>query len=355
MRRSKGEGSVYKRKDGLWVARYEAAGKRKYLYGKTKKIVTDKLRDRVNSGMLDLTPEADTMLVGEYLDRWLLAVKDTVKERTWVRHEVDVRVHIRPSLGGIKLCKLNSLDLQEFYRIKLHSGLSPRSVGIIHATLYKALKQAVVWSLVTRNVAEIVMPPKVHKKEIRTLTQEEVRRLLVTVDGDRFEALYVLAVTTGIRQGELLGLKWEDVDLEEGVLRIRRTLWKGRTSSPKTANAIRSVRLPRMAREALKKQQAQGKGREWVFSTRNGTPVNCHNLINRSWWPLLKRMDLSKIPFHNLRHTCATLLLCKGVHPKIVQELLGHADITTTLNTYSHVIPSLEGKAASAMEEMLEP
>ncbi len=357
MRRSSGEGSVYRRKKGakkgLWVAEYTVMGKRKYLYGKTKKIVTDRMRERLSSGVSNLVPEAETMIVGDYLDRWLPTVKGTVKERTWDRHEEVVRLHLKPSVGHVKLQKLNALDVQEMYRAKLESGLSPRTVQIVHTTLHKALKQAVRWSLVSGNVTEAVIPPKPQKKEIKVLTSEEVKRLLRALRGERLEALYVLAVTTGMRQGELLGLKWEDVDLGVGVVRVRRTVWKGVATAPKTAKANRSIRLTGMAREVLRKHlEREGKG-EWVFSSRNGTPVNCHNLINRSWWPLLKEVGLPRIPFHNLRHTCASLLLSQSVHPKLVQELLGHADISTTLNTYSHVIPSLEGKTASAMDEAL--
>lgn len=209
------------------------------------------------------------------------------------------------------------------------------------------------WSLVQKNVTEAVTPPKPQKREIRVLSSEEVRRLLQAARGERFEALYILAVTTGMRQGELLGLKWEDVDLTEGVVNIRRTVWEGVATAPKTAKANRSICLTGIAREALVEHLGRGSGGEWVFSSRNGTPINCHNLINRSWWPLLKKAGLPRLPFHSLRHTCASLLLSRNVHPKLVQELLGHADISTTLNTYSHVIPSLRGETASAMEGVL--
>lgn len=280
-------------------------------------------------------------------------MKGTVKERTWTRHEQVVRLHLKPTLGEIKLLKLTPIDVQEVYVRKLDEGLSPRSVQIVHTTLHKALKQAMVWSLVSKNVVEAVSPPKPEKKEIRVLSPVEVKRLLKNVRGDRLEAFYVLAVTTGMRQGELLGLKWDDVDFDGGTLRVRRTLWEGKTTSPKTQKANRSIHLTEIAKKTLLRNLRQGNGSEWVFSTNNGTPINCHNLTNRSWWPLLEKVGLPRMPFHNLRHTCATLLLSQGVHPKFVQELLGHADISTTLNTYSHVIPSMGGKTASAMEDVL--
>ena len=141
-------------------------------------------------------------------------MKGTVKERTWTRYEEIVRLHLEPAIGHVKLPKLNALDVQELYLIKQDSGLSARTVQIVHTTLHKALKQAVRWSLVSENVTEVVTPPRPQKKEIRTLSPEVVKGLLRAARGERFEALYVLAITTGMRQGELLGLKWGDVDLD---------------------------------------------------------------------------------------------------------------------------------------------
>jgi integrase len=154
-----------------------------------------------------------------------------------------------------------------------------------------------------------------------------------------------------MRQGELLGLKWGD--LEKGTLRVRRTVYNGEVNPPESASSTRSLRLTTGAVRALREHGERNGEGEWVFSTRNGTPLGCANLVNRSWRPLLERAGLPRIPFHNLRHTCATLLLFRGVHPKLVQELLGHADITTTLNTYSYVIPSLRDETTSAMGEVL--
>lgn len=166
-------------------------------------------------------------------------------------------------------------------------------------------------------------------------------------EGERFEALYVLAVNTGLRSGELLGLRWEDVDLQSGTVRVRRTVFNGRIEAPKTSKGRRSVRLTRMSVEALRRIPKTG---QWVFCTRTGRPVSVHNLHNRSWKPLLRRAGLPDIRFHDLRHTCATLLLTKGVHPKVVQEMLGHSSISVTLDIYSHVLPTMQEKAVEAME-----
>lgn len=279
-------------------------------------------------------------------------MRNTVKHRTWQRHEEVVRLHLKPSLGKIRLNRLDALRIQSLYRAKLDSGLSPRTVQIIHTTLNKSLKQAVKWSLISRNIAEAVDQPRSTKREIRPLDQGQVKRLLRTAQGTNLYALYLLAVTTGMRQGELLGLKWEDVDLRTGALQVRRTVFSGKASAPKTPKSKRSIKLTEAAIGALKGHQRQG---EWVFSSRAGTPIERHNLITRSWKPLLRKANLPDIRFYDLRHSCATLLLTKGVHPKIVQEVLGHSSITITLDTYSHVLPDLQKEAARAMEDLIDP
>ncbi len=355
-KRGNGEGSLYRRKDGLWVGQYKIQThdltKTKYIYAKTRKEAASKLADALAERDSGLVYDCGSMSLGAYLKRWLENTKGTVRERTWMRAEVDVRVHIDPVLGKSRLDRLSALQLQSFYRTKLDSGLSPRTVQIIHATLYKALKQAVRWQLVPRNVAQSVDPPKANKKEIKALDEYQVRKLLSTVEGDTLEALYVLAITTGMRSGELLGLKWEDVDFRAGVLRVNRTVFNGRVNAPKTSKSRRSIKLSRSALVALKNHARTS---EWVFCTSVGTTICAHNLHNRSWKPLLKAAALPLTTrFHDLRHTCATLLLTKGVHPKVVQELLGHSSISITLDTYSHVLPTMQEKAVAAMDEIFE-
>ena len=355
-RRGRGEGSIYRRKDGLWVGQYTVqtpgGTKTKYIYSKTRKDAAARLAKAISERDAGLIFDAGAMTVGAYLDRWLDAIKDTVKQRTWQRHEEVTRLHLKPALGNVRLDTLNALQVQALYRAKLDSGLSPRTVQIIHATLHKALKQAVRWSLAPRNVAEAVNAPKPAKKEIETLTAEQAKKLLQTAkeNQQKLYALYVLAVSTGMRSGELLGLQWRDVDLGAEKLRIRRTVFNGKVNSPKTSHGSRGIRLTKTAVEALKKHAQDG---EWVFSTSVGTSMSVHNLHNRSWKPLLRSAGLPNIRFHDLRHTCATLLLTKAVHPKVVQELLGHASIQITLDTYSHLLPDMGEKAASAMDDAL--
>lgn len=238
----------------------------------------------------------------------------------------------------------------------------------IHATLHKALKQAVMDGLIPRNATEAVKAPRPEKKEIRPLSPAAVRALLSAAAGDRLEALYVLAITTGMRQGELLRLKWEDVDLGAGTLQVRRTLTRTKDGpvfgTPKTVKSRRNIRLTAPAVEALKRHRiAQHEERlklgplwadqDLVFPNRSGAPMHPYQLLE-GFRKLLRQAGLPEnARFHDLRHTCATLLLSKGTHPKIVQELLGHATISITLDTYSHVLPDMQGEAVRAMESVL--
>jgi integrase len=371
-KRGNGEGSIHRRKDGSWCAQYTvytAEGrKRKTIYGKTRAEVAAKLAKALSDRESGFTFEAGNLTLGDYLDRWLKdSVKDSVKQRTFENYAYVVRLHLAPALGSIKLKALTPAHVQALYRSKLDSGLSARTVQLMHTTLHKALKQAVLWGLVPRNVTEAVVAPRVTKKEIHPLTSGQTRVLLDGAKGGRFEALYVLAVTTGLRRGELLGLRWTDVDLKRGYLQVRQQLIRTQSgltfTSPKRGKS-RSVRLTKRAVEALDdhyKRQLQEKQRLvelWqdiglVFPTQVGKPMDADNLIKRSFGPLLNRAKLPRIRFHDLRHTFATLLLLRGTHPKVVQEMLGHANISQTMDTYSHVLPDMQEAAVNEIDRVL--
>ena len=372
---SNGEGSIYRRKDGRWVGQYlvytDKGPKYRYLYGRTRQEVARKLTKAMADRDGGFIFDAGTLTLGEYLDRWLVdSVRDTVRQRTWERYESIVRVHIKPALGRIKLKALTPVHVRGLYREKLDTKLAPRTVQYIHTTLHKALKDAVADGLIPRNVTEAIKAPRAKGKEVNALSPYQACAFLEAVSeaGDRFEALYVLAVTAGLREGELLGLKWNDVVLEEGSLSVRRTLSETRSGrvfkTPKNGKG-RSIRLTKQAVDALRRHRKRqneerlGLGTLWedngfVFPSKVGTPMNAKNLTARSFKPLLERAGLPRtVRLHDLRHTCATLLLGKGVHPKIVQELLGHATIAITLDTYSHVLPTMQSEAVTAMEAAL--
>jgi integrase len=372
-KRGNGEGTIYQRPDGTWCTQItvyvDGKRKRPTLYGKTRKEVADKLNKALSDREGGLSFDAGNLKLGEYLDRWLTdSVRDTVRQRTYERYEQMVRVHIKPTLGRVKLKALNAAHVRGLYREKLDTGLAARTVRYVDTTLNKALKDALTDGLIPRNVANAVRPPKLTKKEIKPLSPEQARVFLEAARGGRFEALYVMAITAGLREGELLGLKWEDVDQKARTLSVRRTLSEarnGRFFEPPKNGKGRSIRLTARVIEALKQHKASQNeerlrlGTLWqeddlVFPSLTGTPMSAKNLTARTFKPLLEQVGLPRtVRFHDLRHTCATLLLGKGVHPKIVQELLGHATIAITLDTYSHVLPNMQGEAVSAMDEML--
>jgi integrase len=369
---AKGDG-ITKRKDGRHMARYTIetpdGPKRKTIYGRKYKEVEKKLAEARGDAARGLVFDADNLKLGEYLDRWLTdSVADTVRPTTFERYEQIVRVHIRPVFGKLKLKNVTPAHVRGLYREKLEVGLSPRTVQYIHVTLHKALKQAVADGLIPRNATEAVKPPQVRKEEIRPLTAEQVKMLFEAVRGDRLESLYILAVHTGLRQGELLGLKWGDVDLEAGTLQVRRTLTTAKGGpvlrAPKTKGSRRTVKLSPTALKALRSHlerqlgEIDRAGELWrenglIFASESGEPLDRHYVTTHRFKPLLKRAGLPQIRFHDLRHTCATLLLSQNVNPKVVSEMLGHATIAITLDTYSHVLPNMQESAAAAMEEVL--
>jgi integrase len=379
-RRGNNEGSISRRKDGRWMGRYTVhtadGPKQRAVYGKTRAEVSQKLTKAMADRDSGLTFDAGNLKLGEYLDRWLSeCVKGTVRESTFERYEYAIRPHIKPALGRIKLKSLTSAHVRAFYRLKLDGaegspGLAPATVHKLHGVLHKALDQAVADGLILRNATDAVKIPRIDREEINPLTADEVGILLEAAREDRLEALYVVAVHTGLRQGELLALKWDDLDLEGETLRVRRTLTysggKHFLSEPKTKKSRRTVRLTPSAVAALRghlERQMEEIDRlgslyqpgGLVFSSTTGSIINPSNLRNRSFARLLQRAGLSGrgVRFHDLRHTCATLLLSRNVNPKIVSEMLGHATIAITLDTYSHVLPEMQEKAAKAMEEAL--
>ena len=273
-------------------------------------------------------------------------------------------MHIKPALGGVKLKNLTRAHVKGLYRDRLDSGSSPRTVQYVHVTLDKALKDAVADNLIPRNVSDGLKPSRSRRHEIHSLNLEQAKAFLHAARGDRYEALYVLAVHCGLRQGELLGLKWSDVDLDTNTLQVRRTMSEareGRIEEGTKSGKGRRIELTRTVSEALRshreRQQVEIEGvGSWqdhglVFPSLVGTPTNSKNLYWRSFKPLLKAAELPDITFHELRHTCATIRFMKGQHPKQVQELLGHSSVAVTLDIYSHVIPGMGGD--DVMEDAL--
>jgi integrase len=356
-RGTRGEGSVYQRKDGRWVGKYVDGntGKTRYVYGKSKSDARAKLKQAMADSAEGIT--GDTSAFGDYLDRWLSSTRDTVGLRTHQRAQSVVALHIKPTLGKVKLCKLTAMHLDSLYRDKLKSGLSPRSVQIIHATAHKALKQAVRWRMVRTNVAEHATPPKSSRRDMLVLTVEQSQILLRTAERKQphLYALYVLAVTTGARLGELLALQRGDVDLTAGTLRISKSVHNGRVTAPKTSAARRTIRLSRTALDALDDHISLYAGDAWLFpSLVNDMSIHRSTLHISYWKPLLKAAGLpQETRFHDLRHAAASIMLGNNVPLPVVSHVLGHANPAITGTVYAHMLDNMSGYGAEAMDAAL--
>ncbi len=312
-----------------------------------------------------LMPAPGKATLADHMTRWLEdVVKHTRKPRTHRSYSDAARLHILPTLGAVKLAQLQTPHVQQLYGALLDGGLAPKSVRIVHGVLHCALEQAIAWNLVPRNVAGAAQPPRVTRKEIAFFTPDQVRHLLATAAGGRWAGLMAIALATGMRQGELLGLKWADVDLAAGLVRVQRQLGRdGQLAETKTGKGPRTIDVPAATVAALKEhrrvqnEERLYRGPGWqdhglVFCTHAGRPLGWRN-VSREFKGLLKRAELPDVPFHALRHTAATLLLFQSVHPKVVQERLGHSTISMTLDTYGHLLPGLGRAVADRLDALL--
>ena len=371
-RRGPSEGSIYKRSDGRWVAvlhlGYEDGHrKRKYLYGDSRREVQEKLSVSLRAQRDGLPPTNDRLTVAQFLARWLDTIRPSVRPSTHTSYSLMVRLHIVPELGRVHLAKLSAQQLQAHLNAKLASGLSPRTVGYIHAVIRQALNRGVRWGDVPRNVATLVDPPRYQRAEVRSMTPEQARTFLDSVRGKRLEALYTVALALGLRQGEALALRWTDIDMEAGNVTVRAGLQRqgGKLVlvEPKTPRSRRTIAAPPIVVAALRSHRSRqlqdrlAAGSEWqdldfVFCTQAGGPLDSRN-VTRDFQRALTKAGLPHMRFHDLRHSCASLLLAQGVHPRVVMETLGHSQIALTMNTYSHVIPALQREAADRMQAAL--
>ncbi len=372
-RRGHGEGSIYQRKDGLWCCQVDLGwidGKRrrKYLYGKTRREVAEQLKVVLREQQQGLPVPTERQTVAQFLDRWLNDVaKRTLEESTFEQYGRRIRLDLAPHLGRFQLGKLTPQDISECYSALLEEK-SPRTAEYDHAILHRALEQAVRWNLIPRNPADMVDAPRPGKRDIHPLAEEEVERLLKMAAGGRLYALYVVALATGMRQGELLGLQWADVNWRDEAIVVRQAARRTRTSGlaltgPKTSGSRRTVTVPRSIMAVLRMHRGRqheerlAAGSQWtdldlVFPNRCGKPIEKQNLLYRSFVPLLKRAGLRQIRFHDLRHTHATILLARGANPKVVSERLGHASVRITLDIYAHVIPTMQRDAAERLTDL---
>jgi integrase len=364
----RGGGTVFQRKDGRWEAKFkvEETGKYKSLYADTEKEAYKKLEEakfQQRQGTLATGPQ---QTVKQFLEHWLEDVeKPTVRLSTYVNNRVVVYKHLIPALGHIQLQKLTARQLQSFYTKKLKEGTSASRVVRFNAVLHKALKHAKRMKLVGSNVSEDVELPAPSSSDPRFLTDEQARAFVQRAKEHRLQALVILAITTALRKGEILALRWSGIDFERGILRVHSTLnYIGRygfvEGKPKTAKSEREVAVPSFTLEALKLHRARQLeqrlkagalwvDRDLVFCDKHGNfiiPMTLWHQFNR----LLQEVGAPRIRFHDLRHSAATLLLSMGVPDRVVQEILGHTTNAQT-NKYIHVSRSMQRDAMRKMDE----
>jgi integrase len=371
-RRSRGEGSIFQRKDGLWSGQITLPnGKRKCKYGKTQKEVKDWLLEQRESVAGGVYTESPDITLGDFLDRYINEIaRNNCKPHTVIVYEALVRLHVKPALGRVKLSALRPDQIQHLYNQMYEQGLARRTVHHTHAIVHKALEYALKWGLVPRNVASAVEVATPKRRVPTVWTKEQMLQFLEAVKDQRYYALFLLACTTGLRKGELFALTWNAVDFDGRCIQVRQAAQyvtgKGMVvSDPKTDRARRKVAVPQFAMQALHDHRlrqealAQATGDRWVksdfvFTSNNGTLINDRN-FHEEWKRLIRLAKVPDIRFHDLRHTHSTLLLLSGIHPKVVQERLGHASIAITLDVYSHVLPEMGQQAADQMEKLVAP
>jgi integrase len=307
-------------------------------------------------------------MLGDFLERWLKDyVRPNLSPRGYERYESIIRVHLLPSMGGLQLTQLRPEHLQRHYTSKLNKGLSPLSVRYHHTVLHKALQTAVKWGLVGRNVADMVDVPRARRTEMQTWGEYDITRFLEAAKDTPYYALFHLALFTGMRRSELLALRWQDVDFMLSQVYVSRGLHHLKDGSyiftePKSVKSRRTIALPPSTILLLKDHYEKQKLEramvgikltegDLVFSTPEGRPFR-PNTVSRAWSTVASRAGVKVIRFHDARHTHASLMLKQGIHPKVVQERLGHATIAVTLDTYSHVTPGLQEAAAKRFDDL---
>lgn len=318
---------------------------------------------------LGIFAEPSAMTLNAYLDKWLATIEPKVRRGTHRGYSYALSGHVRPVLGNKQLSRIKALDIQEIYSALLAKDLTANTVLHVHGVISMALKQAVKWGILKSNPCDLVELPRIRRKEMQALSPEQTQKFLQSLDDDDYRPLLIFAILTGMRPNEYLGLQWKDVDLSAAVVRVQRTMqrlpgggWE--YGDTKTASAKRTITLPSSLVTILaehKRHQAEHRlkhadvyeSNDLVFASFHGGPLN-HEHIRLRFRSALKKAGLpEKMRLYDLRHSCATLLLAAGENPKVVSERLGHANVSLTLNVYSHVLPTMQQAAAERLEKLV--
>jgi integrase len=369
-RRGRHEGSVFQRADGQWVGTvslgYAQNGKRrrKAVYGTSKSEVLKKLRKLQGKADVGRLRDGKDITIAAYLNTWLEHAKSKVAPSTYLRYQLVVEKQIKPHLGSARLARVDAFALEGFYADLEKANISARSRQMAGVVLGTALAHAVhPLRLIDSNPARDVPKPRVPEKEMVTWDADQVKCFLAAAEGERLGALFVLACDSGMRQGELSGLKWSDLDFKSSVVQVRRSLselrGKFELKEPKTKAGRRRIVLSGFAVAALTEHRAKMfvEGRDVrdgiIFVDERGGFLRKSNLTRGAFARITQRAKLPRIKFHALRHSAATLLLAAGLDVRTLQERLGHEDVETTLGIYAHVLQSGQAEAAKKMQGIL--
>ncbi|GAA4930828.1 site-specific recombinase XerC [Actinomycetospora succinea] len=374
-RNQNGEGSVWPRSDGRWsgaayVRTHTGRIERRYVYGKTEKDALAKLIKLQEKDAQGVPAGPTKYTLADFLAEWLEHMRHHVRPQTWTGYENNVRLHLVPRLGKKKLTALTVRDVRLMVDKLRAEGVSKRGVQWIHSTLRVALEHAVREELVTRNVARSV---RVERPEAGTtaepFTPDEARRFLVAVKDHRLYALWATTLMLGLRRSEACGLHWSDVDLDKGTLRIRRSLQRVqgelRELPTKTRRSTRTVPLPgflvrvltdhraRQAKERADAGRLRWADSDYLFASTVGGPLEPRN-VSRAFDELTAAHGFRRVRLHDLRHTCVSLLLSLGVHPRVVMEIVGHSAIEMTMNVYGHITLDTQREALGRLDAQLD-
>jgi integrase len=355
-RRANHEGTIFKDSSrNLWISEIYVEGQKKRKTSKTQAVVKDWLLEQRKAVKDNTFIFDERTTISQFLDRFMAdIVQTTLKPKTVDSYQFLIEHHIKPSLGSYRLTNLKPTHLQALYTEKLAAGLSKRTVQYIHAVLRRALGFAVKWGLLVKNPTDAVQAPTPGKKTPETLTVDQLTKFLAAVKDHRWYPIYTIAIGCGLREGEILGLRKVDVDLINQVIHINQVVnyiaGKLSISTPKTDSSVRQVDMPDFVADVLK-EHMQDRPEGLLFTTSTGNLISHRNLL-RHFHETLAKLSIPRVKFHSLRHSFASLHLISGTNPKIVQEALGHASITLTLDTYSHIIPTLQKEAAKKMDSI---
>jgi len=369
-RRNNHEGTICKLPSGRWRAQIVISGQRLGFTADTRQACSIWLRNIRHQLPQNPILAGESKSLGVFLEDWLAIAKSSLRLTTWTQYHHLVENHIIPVLGAIPLKNLRPDHIQSFYDAKLKAGLGARTVQVMHAVIHRSLSQAVKLELLGKNPDDATTPPKAIHPEMQFYDEAQVIQFLITAKGDRNEALYYIALYSGMRQAELLGLRWADVDWQKKTIRVQRQLRRDFRkgdffTSPKTKAGKRTILLGVNGIAKLREHwQLQNQERaivgnrrqeyDLIFPSSIGTPMDHSNLV-KNFKRLIRLAGLPEIRFHDLRHTAASLMLNHGVPAIIVSRRLGHSRVSITLDTYGHLMPELQSEAADLMDELITP